>query len=142
VEVYRHKGKVLQRKYATVQFQPVWHEKLRQGKRFYEINREHPVIKTLTAPLKTKGNDLAQLLRFIEETVPVPLITIKESEQPEMQSFPFEGVKDSAVLEMMNLLYASLIAQKKSDNEARSMILNIEPFNNFPQLIDQVTLKK
>jgi hypothetical protein len=142
VEVYRHKGKILQRKYVAVQFQPVWNEKLRHGKRFYEINREHPVIQTFIASMNGKASDLTQLLRFIEETVPVPLITIKESEQPEMQSFPFEGVKDSTILEMMNLLYASLIAQKKTDDEARSMVLNIEPFNNFPHLIDQVILKK
>ena len=33
VEVYRHKGKILQRRYAAVQFQPVWQEKYPAGKK-------------------------------------------------------------------------------------------------------------
>ena len=85
VEVYRHKGKILQRKYASIQFQSFWHEKVRHGKRFYEINREHPYVQSVFNSINGKNVELNQLLRFIEETVPVPLITIKESEQPELQ---------------------------------------------------------
>ena len=136
VEVYRHKGKVLQRKYATVQFQPIWNEKLRKGKRFYEINREHPVVKPLIA--KLKGNELTQLLRFIEETVPVPLITIKESEQPELQGQPFEDADQEPVLKVMKQMYAKLTKDGKSEDQAKAIILNIEPFNLFPQFIEFV----
>jgi len=138
VEVYRHKGKILQRKYATVQFQPVWNEKLRKGKRFYEINREHPVIKPFITALKGKGNDLAQLLRFIEETVPVPLITIKESEQPELQGQPFEDADQEPVLKVMKQMYANLTKDGKSEDQAKAIILNIEPFNLYPQFIEFV----
>ncbi len=138
VEVYRHKGKILQRKYATVQFQPVWNEKLRKGKRFYEINREHPVIKPFITALKGKGNDLAQLLRFIEETVPVPLITIKESEQPELQGQPFEDADQEPVIKVMKQMYAKLTKDGKSEDQAKAIILNIEPFNLFPQFIEFV----
>lgn len=136
VEVYRHKGKILQRKYAAVQFQPVWHEKLRQGKRFYEINREHPVIKPFITALK--GNDLAQLLRFIEETVPVPLITIKESEQPELQGHPFEDADQEPILKVMKQMYEKLTKDGKGEDQAKAIILNIEPFNLFPQFIEFV----
>lgn len=136
VEVYRHKGKVLQRKYATVQFQPMWNEKLRKGKRFYEINRDHPVIKPLIE--KLKGNDLTQLLRFIEETVPVPLITIKESEQPELQGQPFEDADQEPVIKVMKQMYAKLTKDGKSEDQAKAIILNIEPFNLFPQFIEFV----
>lgn len=138
VEVYRHKGKILQRKYATVQFQPVWNEKLRKGKRFYEINREHPVIKPFITVLKGKGNDLAQLLRFIEETVPVPLITIKESEQPELQGQPFEDADQEPILKVMKQMYVKLRTDGKGEDQAKSIILNIEPFNLFPQFIEFV----
>jgi len=138
VEVYRHKGKVLQRKYATIEFQPVWHEKLRHGKRYYEINREHPLVSAALQSGRKADTGLNQLLQLIEETVPVPLISIRESEQPELQGSPYDGISHTAVLQMMKLLYRSLIAQKKTDEQARSMILNIEPFNNFPQYIDQI----
>lgn len=136
VEVYRHKGKVLQRKYASIQFHPVWHEKLRHGKRFYEINREHPVLQNMIESLEAKGKDLNQLLRFIEETVPVPLITIKESEQPELQGQPFENTDDEPIRKAMKEMYKKLVASGKSGDQAKAYILNIEPFNLFTQFIE------
>ncbi len=138
VEVYRHKGKILQRKYSAVQFQPIWLEKVRHGKRFYEINREHPLLQILTISINDKGNSLNQMLRLIEETVPVPLITIRESEQPEMQSDPFEAVDHSLIINMMRILFQSLVQQNKTENEARSIILNMEPFDKYPQYIEQI----
>lgn len=136
VEVYRHKGKVLQRKYAKLQFHPIWQEKLRHGKRFYEINREHPIISSLLENLNTKGPDLNDLLRYIEETVPVPLITIKESENPEIQGQPFEGIDQNPLLKVMLQMYGKLIQEGKSDDQAKALIFNIEPFNLFPQFIE------
>lgn len=136
VEVYRHKGKVLQRKYATVQFQPVWHEKLRHGKRFYEINRGHPVIQSILSALNGQANEINQLLRFVEETVPVPLITIKESEQPELQGHPFEDTDEEPIRKAMKQMYEKLLSNGKTSDQAKAIILNIEPFNLFPQFTE------
>lgn len=136
VEVYRHKGKILQRKYSTVQFQPVWQEKLRHGKRFYEINRQHPLIKSIVESLHGKIAELNQLLRFVEETVPVPLITIKESEQPELQGQPFEDTDPEPVRKAMKLMYDKLVREGRTADQAKAMILNIEPFNLFPHFIE------
>ncbi len=136
VEVYRHKGKVLQRKYPTIQFQPVWHEKQRHGRRFYEINREHPFILSIIDSLDGKTTVLNQLLRFVEETVPVPLITIKESEQPELQGQPFEGTDQEPLRNAMKLMFDKLVGEGRSADQAKAMILNIEPFNHFPHFIE------
>lgn len=138
VEVYRHKGRVLQRKYATVQFQPFWQEKVRHGKRFYEINREHPYLKSLLDAGINKASDLNHLLRFIEETVPVPLITIKESEQPELQGQPFEETDQEPVRLAMKKMYQNLTSGGKSEDQAKAIILNIEPFNLFPHFIESL----
>ncbi|MDE3235483.1 MAG: ATP-binding protein [Bacteroidota bacterium] len=131
VEVYRHKGKILQRKFANVQFQPVWLEKIRHGKRFFEVNREHPVIQSLI-----NSSDINQLLRLIEETVPVPLITIRESEQPELQGQPFEESDQEPVKKLMKEMYHQLITNGRSDEQAKSIILNIEPFNLYPHFAE------
>jgi hypothetical protein len=136
VEVFRHKGKVLQRKYGAVQFHPVWHEKIRHGKRYYEINRDHPLISHLSGALKSKGNELNQLLRFIEETVPVPLITIRESEEPELHSQAFEQSDQEPVKKAMKLMYEQLIKGERTPDQAKAIIFSIEPFNLFPQFIE------
>ena len=139
VEVYRHKGKILQRKYASVQFQPVWHEKLRHGKRFYQINREHPLLQEIFEVISGNKNELNYLLQFIEETVPVPLITIKESEQPELQGQPFEETDQEPIRQAMKKMFQSMIKKGQSEDQAKSIILNIEPFNLFPQFIEYLS---
>ena len=136
VEVYRHKGRVLQRKYSSVEFHPVWLEKIRHGKRFYQINREHPLINSLLNSSNSAQPELTTLLKFIEETVPVPLITIKESEQPELQGQPFEETDQEPVRKAMKRMYDRLLSDGKSEDQAKSIILNIEPFNLFPQFIE------
>ncbi|MBC7389091.1 MAG: ATP-binding protein [Opitutaceae bacterium] len=138
VEVYRHKGKVLQRKFSSIQYFPVWNEKLRHGKRFYEINREHPLIKDLVDTINVKSSELNLLFKFIEETIPVPLITIKESEQPEMQGQAFEGASLEPIKNAIKLMYEKLTKDGKSDDQAKVIILNIEPFNLYPHLIENV----
>lgn len=136
VEVYRHKGRILQRKYSALQFQPFWQEKVRHGKRFYELNREHPYLKSVLEAGIYKARDLNHLLRFIEETVPVPLITIKESEQPELQGQPFEESDQEPVRLAMKKMYQNLTIGGKSGDQAKAIILNIEPFNLFPHFIE------
>jgi hypothetical protein len=134
VEVYRHKGKVLQRKYPSLNFLPVWMEKQRHSKRYYALNREHPVIKEFMD--KYRGEDLNTLLKFIEETVPIPLITIKESEEPESHGIPFEGASHELLKNKLKELFDSLRTQGKDVDEIANILLSIEPFDKYPQYIE------
>jgi len=136
VSVYRHKGKVLQRKYPSFKFIPVWLEKQRLGKRFYSINKEHPIIEEIIKePSKKNINDL---LKFIEETVPVPLITIKESENPESHGTPFESLKHEMLIEKMGNTLQVLMKNGKTREEAAALVLSIEPFDKYPQYLENI----
>jgi len=137
VSVYRHKGRVLQRKYPSVKFTPVWLEKQRHGKRFYSINRNHPVISELLE-YPTKQN-LNEFIHFIEETIPVPLITITESESPESHGLPFENLDHEILVEKMKCIFKSLLVKGKSSEEAVALILSIEPFDKYPEYVEQLT---
>lgn len=136
VEVYRHKGKVLQRKYPSLKYVPIWFEKQRKGKRFYAINRDHPIVKN--AMDKSDSNKLNELLKFIEETVPVPLITIMESEEPESHGIAFEGANHDALQLKMQELFDQLKQQGKNNEEAAAILMAIEPFDKYPQYIDSL----
>ena len=135
VEVYRHKGKIISRKFNGVsEFQPIWNEKSRGGKRVYVINVQNPIIKELLEnPSRTKA-DIRKALRFIEETVPVPLITIRESEEPELHAQPFEGVNITEVRDSMSVLFEGLVSSGIGPDDAIARILSIEPFNLFPEI--------
>ena len=139
VNVYRHKGKVLQRKYPSFKFIPVWVEKQRHGKRFYSINKKHPLISEIIEE-PTKQN-MKELLKFIEETVPVPLITIRESEEPESQGLPFENTEHELLIQKMEKHLKRLIYSGKSHDEAKAILLSVEPFDKYPQYIESLTEK-
>lgn len=136
VEVYRHKGKSV-KQFAGQKFVPLWVDHKRGDKWFYKINRENPILTKIKEQAK-KDSDKAieMLLRFIEETIPSKSIYIKESEQPELQGTPFEDTNHEIIRTTMQAMYSSLIKQGKTDEEAKAIISNIEPFNNFIHFLD------
>lgn len=130
VEVYRHRGKIVQRNSVTQHFQPVWIEKQKDGKRYYEINLEHPLIASMDLKY------IKPLIRLLEETLPVPLIVINESENPDSFFRPFEKVAASNELkELLKIIYSSLL-NNNTPAQAKSRLLLIEPFNEYPELIE------
>ena len=131
VEVYRHRGKQIQRKVASRKFEPVWIEKQKDNRRFYEINREHPILAEFDLKM------LNPLIRLLEETVPVPLIVINESENPDSFFRPFEKATTPEVIDLLKIVYKSLLVDN-SPQQAKSRLMLVEPFNDYPELIDSL----
>jgi hypothetical protein len=131
VEVYRHKGKTV-KQIAGQKFIPLWVDHKRGDKWFYKINRENPILAKIKEHAKIDSDKaIEMLLRFIEETIPSKSIYIKESEQPELQGTPFEDTNHEIIRTTMQGMYSNLLTQGKTEDEAKAIISNIEPFNNF-----------
>jgi hypothetical protein len=136
VEVYRHKGRTV-RQLPGQTFMPLWVEHKRGDKYFYKINRNHTLIEKIKQQAETDSDKAIEtLIRFIEETIPTKSIYIKESEESEAIGKPFEGVNHNEIRKLMKQVYDSLIEQGKNDQEARAYILNLEPFNHYPEYIE------
>jgi len=139
VEVYRHKGKSV-RPYPGQKFIPLWIEHKRGDKWFYKINREHPLIEKIGRHAKERPESaLETLLKFIEETIPVKSIYIKEAEDPESQGKPFEGAKHDEIWVLMKNIFDSLMNQGKTLEEAKAVVINLEPFNHYPEYLATLT---
>lgn len=136
VEVYRHKGKVLKRKLASDEYFPVWEERARHGKRFYRINRKHPLLNELFEKSGVLKKEIDKVIQFIEETIPVPLITLQESENEKPHGQPFEGIDHNAIKETMQKLFKEFISSGLSIEKAKARILNTEPYNFYPEYIE------
>ena len=136
VEVYRHKGKVLKRKLAIDEYFPFWEERARHGKRFYRINRNHPLLNQLLSKSGDLKKDIEKVIQFIEETIPVPLITLQESENEKPHGQPFEGIDHNAIKETMQKLFNGFVSSGLSIEKAKARILNTEPYNFYPEYID------
>jgi hypothetical protein len=131
VEVYRHKGKSV-RQVTGQKFVPLWIDHKRGDKWFYKINRENPILDKIIEQAKREPEKaIEMLLRFIEETIPSKSIYIKESEQPELQGTPFEDTNHDIIRNTIKAMYSNLLTQGKTDEQAKAIISNIEPFNNF-----------
>jgi hypothetical protein len=136
VEVYRHKGRVLRRTFPLDQYFPFWEERTRHGKRFYKLNRDHPLLSELLSKSGDLKKEFERLIQFIEETIPVPLITLQESENEKPHGQPFEGVDHMAVKETMEYLYFDYVKRGMTRERAKARVLNTEPFNFFPEYIE------
>lgn len=135
VEVYRHRGKQIN-PLPWQKFVPLWLDHKRGDKWFFKVNRKHPVIEEIKKQAREKPEkSLESLLKLIEETIPTKSIYIKESEIPEAQGKPYEGLASEDILALMRPIYNSYIEQGKPVDEARAAVLNIEPFNYYPELI-------
>jgi hypothetical protein len=132
-EVYRHRGRKLS---SAAQGTRVllWDTLVKQGKTFYRLNRQHPIIE---AALQSAEDSrvIKALLRLVEETVPVPLIYINTAEQPKAQYEPFDTASTMHVRAVMEQVLNALVRSGLSLNEARSKLAHVDPFDRFPELL-------
>jgi len=136
VEVYRHRGKTV-KPFPGQQFIPLWIDHKRGDKWFYKINREHPLIdKAINQAATEPKKAIENLIRFIEETVPSKSIYIKEASDEDAIGKPFEGIDQEPIRKVMKQMYEKLVNEGKTDEQAKSIIFNIDPFNLFPHLLE------
>jgi len=140
-EIYRHRGKVLARK-SPGHNVFVWQEKIRKGKRFFSINRSHPIVLRAFKDLDRQA--VSALLRLVEETIPAEYIQQLQNEAPDSMSGPFETSSSPELIRMLEDLYTSLRKTGKAHKQCLTELAYIEPFNKYPELIPalEVRLRK
>lgn len=132
-DIYRHRGKVIARANSS-NFVFVWEQKVRHGKIFYSLNRQHPLIKEVLENSDEQALKIRALIRLIEETVPVTLIAINNSENPDRHIKPFEKIPSQELIEVMTEVYKSLLVSGLTIQEAQNRLAAME-FNYYPELI-------
>jgi hypothetical protein len=137
VEVYRQIGKS-KRKRSEKEDTPVWVQHKWNGKRSYQINKEHPIVKIFLQENLDRRTRTNRLFRLIEETLPLPLIIINESENLDSQNLPFEGKSLGDLICMVIDLYQELTKAGLAKEDAVLEILRTEPFNHYPELAEQL----
>lgn len=136
VEVYRHRGKTIKQTNGQ-KFVPLWTDHKRGDKWFYKINREHPLLEIAKSQAQTEpAKAIEMLIKFIEENIPSKSIYIKEAEEPEQQGKPFEGIDQEPIRQAMQSMFDSLIKKGKTIEEAKGIIVSIDPFNHFTQFLE------
>lgn len=132
--VYKHRGaKLVPNSQSEKTF--LWVPYKRHGRSFYKLDRDHPLVASARDACR-EPSAIYALLRVIEETVPTPLISIREAEEPKSHGAPFEGDSSSEVLKIMRATYNAMIARGQSPADALRRLAHIEPFDRFPELLE------
>jgi len=121
----------------TFDFQSVWKaRKTRDQVRHYYVNPEHALIKGALEKESITKQEFKRVLSLIGETTPVESIIQYNSEEPESHELRDSSRElDQGTIELATLMYNSLIAQNTSPELAIKQIFNIEPFNQYPELV-------
>lgn len=130
--IYRHRGKVVQRKLGSNDVF-LWNHVVKRGKTFYKINRDHPLVRKVLDTADDKA-PVRALLALVEQTIPAPLIVINNAETPDGFGQPFED--SSADLKTaMAETFQALIEDGRDRPGAARALLTMEPFNQYPEMV-------
>lgn len=131
VEVYRHRGKAITKR-AAGGVKMLWAQRRRDGKIRYEIDREHPAVHAaLSHPSQ---RNISALIRVVEETIPVPQISITSSEKSDEHAAPLEGVSPKQVTELATTFYEIFRRNGQDHSEALDSVLLTDPFHLYPEV--------
>ncbi len=125
--MYLHRGKIIKGPTDKYEIAQVWLAKVKEGKEYYEINREHPLI----ASLLNTDKELVRVLRLIEETVPVSSMIIQDADEPFHP--PYQGAS-TELKELLKCMFDSL-SKKYPIEDVRNRLLHTQPFDEYPDLI-------
>jgi hypothetical protein len=134
VEVYRHRGRTLARN-ASQPHVFAWKPVKRGNKKFYAINRDHPLISRALDVPKEHRPAITAMLKLLEETVPIEQIWLDKADAPDDHGKPFEMVRDKEVVEVLTQVYIALRKEGCSPTEARRRILSMDAFASYPELV-------
>ena len=131
--VFSHRGAYGARSKQDQIIRPWESKDLKDGKR-YRIVRTHPLIQ---AVMESHGNkdQMASMLRLLEETVPVEQIWFDAAENPDSVRKPFDSVSDMEVRRVMTDTYKALLNKGLTPKQAMAEIKKLEEFMEFPALI-------
>jgi hypothetical protein len=137
-KVYTHRGARLvpQKNSERVH---LWAPVAKHDRVFYQINREHPLVRHALATT-TDAPALRTLLALVQETIPLQHIAITATENPASQPEPFEGAQEAEINEAMRQLYRLFLAAGHAPEEARRRLSSQSPFDQFPALLGTLDL--
>ena len=136
--VFAHRGKYGKRTASDTPTERPWLSTIRDGRRVYAINREHAAVQAVIKSFPDKANELAALLRLLEETVPVEQIWLDTAEQSRDHAAPYAGVEFAIIKADMRRVVEFFVKNGINRKTAVERLRTIEPFDRYPKLINEL----
>ena len=136
--VFAHRGKYGKRDASVTPTERPWLSMVRENRRVYSINREHPAVQAVIRSFPDKAPELTALLRLLEETVPVEQIWLDTAEQSRDHAAPYAGVEFSIIKADMRRVVEFFVKTGINRKTAIERLRSIEPFDRYPKLINEL----
>ena len=135
VDVYRHRGKSVAR--STGQNSTfVWTRRIKEKRVSYVINRDHPLIEDVLSAGTVETRRVRQLLRLIEEYVPIQQIWVDLAEGDESESVPFDSAPDREIISLIRALYTAFVRAGLTHAEALERVGATEAIGERFELVE------
>ena len=135
VSVYRHRGKTIAR---GVRESPVfvWQRHVRGNRVSYVVNLDHPLIRHALMSESIDVRELRQILRLIDEYVPVQQIWVDMADGDESHGQPFESAGDQEIVGLIRALYGAFIGAGTTHDEALGRLVTTEAIGERFELVE------
>ena len=101
------------------------------------VNRDHPLVRNaLNTTTSISARELRQILRLVEEYVPVQQIWVDMAEGDESQSQPFESAAEGEMVELIRALYGALINSGSTHEDALARLVVTEIIGDRFELVE------
>ncbi len=138
IDVFKHRGKQKQRQSGRSHFEFAWTTIEENGRAYFQINRKHPLIRSLAEQLKSRKKDLEKVLRLLEITLPIPSIVLNESLNADNHDSSGLPVGEEEITGLMKSAYKSLTEEGYTPEKAKEELYFIDPFSNYPHLLEML----
>jgi hypothetical protein len=105
----------------------------------YRIDRGHPSIKQVLDSVGKQRRIIEEMLRVIEATVPVQRIWLDVTEKGDLVSAVHQEIDSDLIMSLRALYRHMLDDLHLAPEEARSRLARIEPFNQFPAVLNALS---
>jgi|TARA_B100000315_G_C14594023_1_gene597621 hypothetical protein len=139
VKVYRFRGKTISRTSSLTNLL-IWKIKTLRNKTKYYIDKKHPLVDSIIN--KTGGNKkyINQLLKLVQETIPIPAIVVNNSADPESHEYEhtLEDFEDLGIKKKFLDIIKKYEKDGLNHDEAVKRAMETDPFDKIPEILAYV----
>lgn len=105
------------------------------------LNWEHPLVRDALKEAGDGKPTVRALLRYLEETIPVPAIRMMFDEETDRDYTPFQSVAPDEVVSVAEKMFASFVHSGLTPTAAAKKLYVTYPFNEYEDLPERLGLK-
>ena len=113
----------------------VWRPEQTAGDLRLRINWGHPLVKQALQASSDARPTVRALLRFMEETVPLPALRMLFEQDEDRDYEPFSKIPSDEIISIAERIYSAYISQGLTPQQAAVRLQHTSPFNEYSDLL-------